>query len=98
MHGTRAEWTNARRLEVAKFSSRKHIFELYNRSKEHRLSIGVMDEKFFEALISWLSVMVVVDVRGVIVCNCFVSDLRMFFKKVLNPKGGNGKVSNTRST
>ena len=55
-------------------------------------------EKFLEALISWLSVMVAVDVRDVIVCNCFVSDLRMFFKKVLNPKGGNGKASNTRST
>ena len=55
-------------------------------------------EKFPEALISWLSVMVAVDVRDVIVCNCFGSDLRMFFKKVLNPKGGNGKASNTRST
>ena len=95
MHETRAEWTNARRLGVAKFSSREHTFGLYNRSKEHRLSNVVMNAQFLGALISWLFVMLVLDVRGVIVCNCFGSDLRMFFKKVLNPKGGNGKVSNT---
>ena len=55
-------------------------------------------KKFLGALMSSLSVMVLLDVRDVIVCNCFGSELRIFFKKVLNPEAGNGKVSNTRST
>ena len=42
--------------------------------------------------------MVLLDVRVVIVCNCGVgSELRTFFKEVLNPEAGNDKVSNARS-
>ena len=47
---------------------------------------------------SSLSVMVLLDVRDVIVCNCFGSEFRTFFTNVLNLAGDNGKVSNTRST